>query len=235
MSEILSSPSLFISKHWELDHFFLLTAQAGACLGQLQAMGFRADFSREHLGQGTKNQLVFFQRNYLEILWLDRPEDARSNQLRLDRRIKWIEEGKASPFGIGLRGAAPPPEAHWELYHPPYFPGYRIWMSPTNRTHPELPFLFLMDESNVGGDLRNYWPSKAVEQRLLDHPNRATQILKLKLRGPRYSELGARLKTPILQFENQPLWSARIETDGDYPTRELQKDVRLVSGSSQSF
>ena len=90
-----------------LDHVFAFVAEGFPDEPLLDAAGYRVAFGRDHEGQGTANRLLLFAENYLELIWLARPDEAAANLLRLDRRADWRASG-ASPFGIGLRGPIAP-------------------------------------------------------------------------------------------------------------------------------
>jgi len=111
----------------ELDHVFSFVdpAEAEAC-ARAEAAGWVLDAGIEHEGQGTRNRRLWFDEQYLELLWISSRADAVANPLRLDRRADWRTSG-ACPFGIGLRGQLTDAQrADFWGYHPPYAPGFTI-------------------------------------------------------------------------------------------------------------
>jgi hypothetical protein len=81
-----------------LDHLIVflpgpVTAVAGLVL----------DPGTRHLGQGTRNRRILFPDDFIELLWVDVPADARASGLRFVERCT----GDGCPFGIVLRGRLP--------------------------------------------------------------------------------------------------------------------------------
>lgn len=103
----------------ELDHVFCFVEPAGDWAERAASAGFVLDDGIAHPGQGTRNRRLWFADAYVELVWLDRPDDAATNPLRFDRRT--------CPFGIGVAGALADKSAFW-AYHPPYAPGAEIWV-----------------------------------------------------------------------------------------------------------
>jgi hypothetical protein len=115
------------AKSFEIDHFFICTAAGGLVADRLIQFGFTEGSPNRHPGQGTANRRFFFDNAFLELVWLENPDEASSD---LVRRTKLYERctnfgGGASPFGVCLRpkpGAArAAPFSAWE-YRPPYLP-----------------------------------------------------------------------------------------------------------------
>jgi hypothetical protein len=111
---------------YQIDHVFVLTAAPEAACRMLADALFSVAPRRDHPGQGTANACVHMENGYLELLWIDRPDEAVSDLTRptgLDERARWRETG-ASPIGVALRGPAdaPPPFA-WRDYRPRFMPG----------------------------------------------------------------------------------------------------------------
>jgi hypothetical protein len=111
----------------ELDHVFLWVSAGGPEAEHLAALGLIEGPPNRHPGQGTACRRFFFANAYLELLWVENPEEARgtlASPLRLWERWSGRASG-VSPFGIIFRPAQPPgpapPFPTWE-YRPPYLP-----------------------------------------------------------------------------------------------------------------
>ena len=108
---------------FELDHIFILTdinaeiadptppnpplarGGKGGSAQRLSSFGLSEGSSRIHSGQGTANRRFFFHNAYLELLWVNNPEEAKSEEIyrtRLWERWRDRHNG-ACPFGFCLR------------------------------------------------------------------------------------------------------------------------------------
>ncbi len=110
-----------------LHHVFVCVSPGASEAALLDRFGLVRGSGTRHAGQGTRNIRYFFQNAYLELIWIDDPDQARSPLVRptgLCERCRWRETG-ASPFGIALcrrEGTdEPSPFATW-AYRPPYLP-----------------------------------------------------------------------------------------------------------------
>lgn len=98
-----------------LDHLFVCCtpgeAAADGRIGRaLAAAGLVPSYTRRHGGQGTANVCYCFDNAYLELLFVADPAELAApaiGRTGLAARLDWRRTG-ASPFGIGLRGAALP-------------------------------------------------------------------------------------------------------------------------------
>jgi hypothetical protein len=126
----------------ELDHVFCFAVPDEGWLERARGAGFVLDDGIEHQGQGTRNRRLWFDEQYLELVWISSRDDAVRNPLRLDRRADWRTTG-ACPFGIGLRGLMTDEQRaeFWE-YRPPYAPAARMLIHRSNEDAPEQPFVF---------------------------------------------------------------------------------------------
>ena len=112
----------------ELDHVFVLCASGAPEADALVTLGLTEGSSNAHKGQGTACRRFFFDRMYLELLWVANPEEARSDLARpTGLWDRWSgRHGDACPFGIvvapspGEDASAPPFDA-WQ-YEPPFLP-----------------------------------------------------------------------------------------------------------------
>jgi hypothetical protein len=126
----------------ELDHVFCMMPSDGDWLTRLSETGWEPDAGTSHPGQGTRNRRLLLAGQYVELVWIENPAEARANPLRLDRRAEWADTG-ASPFGVGLRGRLTDEqcEAFW-LYEDLGFP---IWVHRDDERRTERPLTFVLD------------------------------------------------------------------------------------------
>lgn len=162
----------------ELDHLFRLVAEPGPVAESLERAGFRLDDGTRHVGQGTRNRRVNFTRTFFEVLWVDEPAAARTNELRLDLRVG---PGPAS-IGVCWRGdvAGAFGDRTW-IHHPPYLPTLAIHLRRDAATEP-LHFGF---QRETPADRERHWPANrpGMDPRLLVHPNGAKDISAWSIEG----------------------------------------------------
>lgn len=156
----------------DLDHV-LICAPAGApAADRLVGEGFAEGSANRHPGQGTVNRRFFFENAFLEFIWIEDEDEARSELVaptRLWERWNWRESG-VSPFGICLR-LTDGDETPFDTfdYRPPYLPeGGSIPIA--TDTKPHEPMIFINTMSVPPRDL----PEDARQP--LDHPNGAREI-----------------------------------------------------------
>jgi hypothetical protein len=130
-----------------LDHLFLWASAGAPEASGLAALGLTEGQPNRHPGQGTACRRFFFANSYLELLWVESPEEARgeaAGPLRLWERRSGRGAG-GSPFGVILRPAPPggpaPPFPAWEC-RPPYLPLGTAFHVGTNAACVEEPLLF---------------------------------------------------------------------------------------------
>ncbi len=110
---------------FELDHLFVLVSPGAPEAERLTALGLTEGPPNRHPGQGTECRRFFFANAYLELLWVNDPEEALGEVVRpLHLWERWSGRGQgACPFGISLRprwpGTPDAPFPAWE-YRPPY-------------------------------------------------------------------------------------------------------------------
>ena len=131
----------------ELDHVFCMVPANGDWDARLAAAGWSLDAGTAHGGQGTRNRRLVLARHYLELAWVEDPDVARGNMLRLDRRADWASSG-ASPFGIGLRGRLP--EEHRSDFRPYTGLPMRVWVHRGSERAPEPPLVFVLEVGDDG-------------------------------------------------------------------------------------
>lgn len=206
-----------------LDHIFVCTAPDGPT-ARLRELGLTARFEREHPGQGTRNRLVLFGPNYLEILWLADREEAEGNLVRLDRRVDWRRTG-ASPFGIALRGRKDDaPEVPWVHYQLAGFP-VGLWIDGRTLDDPSLPLVFVFDRpADVpAGPARGGYPSA-----LLRHGCGATAIASATVEGPGLHQAPALPLPDAVHLADAPQPRLTLALDGtSLPMTDADPILRL--------
>ncbi|MEO0544732.1 MAG: VOC family protein [Pseudomonadota bacterium] len=135
----------------QLDHIFWMVPKEDVThvLGAIAEFGLRESYRRNHPGQGTSNVCYCFENAFLEILWLESEEEARSPTIE---RTKLADRatGQANPFGIAWRG-----EAGLEMwdFRPPYLPGGISIPMAVASDDTALPLLFTFPGSKAPVDL----------------------------------------------------------------------------------
>ncbi len=141
---------------YQIDHVFVLTAGHELAVEGLQRAGFAVAPRRGHPGQGTANRCVHLENGYVELLWVDRRDEAVSPLTRptgLDERSRWTETA-ASPIGIALRGpanAAPPFPCR--SYRPQYLPGDTEILIADEPAARGAPLIFVLPAQLKGHDV----------------------------------------------------------------------------------
>lgn len=88
----------------QLDHIFIFSNR-GKEAQTLVDFGFMEGSGKTHQGIGTVNRRVFFDNFYLEILWVEKEEEARANsKLGIWERSIFSESGY-SRSGICLKNS----------------------------------------------------------------------------------------------------------------------------------
>jgi hypothetical protein len=161
----------------ELDHVFICVAEGGPEAVRLVQFGLLEGAPNVHPGQGTANRRFFFRTAMLELLWVQDPIEAQSDQTastKLWERWSGRSAG-ACPFGMITRpataGNCDPPFPASE-YRPKWLPaGLQIYVSPAGPEEPMwvyMPFL-------IGSDR---------QQHFVEHPNAVRDITNLTLQSP---------------------------------------------------
>lgn len=151
-----------------LDHAFIMCS-IGAPEGDALIQRGLVEGSRNvHPGQGTANRRFFFENFMLELVWVDKPDEAQSVQTRRTRLWeRWVgrEDRTTSPFGVLFCAEGEPAESApfrtWS-YHPTYLPpGDAIEIAEGTRL--EEPELFYMPSIRRGRQRRKEPISHGVD------------------------------------------------------------------------
>ena len=109
-----------------LDHVFILCDAGAPEADVLTSLGLVEGGPNRHPGQGTACRRFFFPRQYLELVWVENPEEARSDattRTRLWDRWSARRQG-GCPFGLVFvsdAGQSALPFPTWP-YAPAYLP-----------------------------------------------------------------------------------------------------------------
>ena len=156
----------------ELDHVIRFVPSPDVDLA-----GFTIEPGRVHTGQGTRNLRIVFDRNYLELAWVEHPEEVAARGL--DFVARCARPTTASPFGCVLRGALPPAlRPHFAPYPLPDAPGVVLQLLSPQPL--EAPFVAVFDTGTPGGSR----PAHAVAPAHLRHDNGATHIVRATFTAP---------------------------------------------------
>src|SRR6185503_19164356 len=102
----------------ELDHVIHFVPGKDAA----DLTGYSPGPGRVHTGQGTRNVRVLFERNYLEVVWVEHPDLVVARGL--DFVARCARPATATPFGCVLRGEIPAADrARFVPYELPDAPG----------------------------------------------------------------------------------------------------------------
>lgn len=110
-----------------LDHIFICSGVGAPESQALLDAGFVEGSRNVHPGQGTANRRFFFERGFLELLWVHDESEATSALTRPTRLWeRWSRRvGRANPFGICFSSPSkadhPLPFDSW-AYEPAYLP-----------------------------------------------------------------------------------------------------------------
>jgi len=112
---------------FEFDHLFIFTDVGAYEADLLVSLGLVEGTSNTHPGQGTANRRFFFHNAMLELLWVNDPEEAKSEPTRPTRLWeRWENRNDGDcPIGICLRpvlGSSNTVAFSSWAYRPPYLP-----------------------------------------------------------------------------------------------------------------
>jgi Glyoxalase-like domain len=156
------------SMPFALDHAFIMCSIGAPEADALIERGFVEGSGNVHPGQGTANRRFFFENFMLELIWVDKPGEARNEQTRRTRLWeRWVErkEGTTSPFGVLFCAEGESPESApfqtWS-YRPSYLPaGDAIEIAEGTRL--EEPELFYMPGIRRGRQRRKEPTGHAID------------------------------------------------------------------------
>src|SRR5262245_35966152 len=117
----------------QLHHAFVCASVGAPEARHLLEAGLVEGSRNTHPGQGTANRRFFFERGFLELIWVHDEREARS-ELAGPTRLwdRWVGRGgAANPFGLCFSSsdgvAAGLPFATW-AYRPDYLPDGRSFL-----------------------------------------------------------------------------------------------------------
>jgi hypothetical protein len=157
----------------ELDHVIHFVPDEEAA----DLTGYTPGPSRVHTGQGTRNVRVLFERNYLEVIWVENPDEVAARGL--DFLARCARPATATPFGCVLRGEiAAADRARFTPYELPDAPGVILHILAEQTT--AAPFIAVFEVA----DREARWPLRHFGPDLPSHPCGATQIVRAKIAAP---------------------------------------------------
>jgi hypothetical protein len=162
------------------DHLFICTAIGAPEAEHLISLGLREGRSNIHRGQGTANRCFFFRNFMLELLWVEKPEEAQSDVITPTHLWeRWSNRAQeACPFGLCLRSNTPDeiPFATWD-YCPPYKPDSLRLSIATNSNNVTEPMLFHLHPSKRP----DCWPTERLQP--LEHSFKIEELTHISLIG----------------------------------------------------
>jgi glyoxalase-like protein len=168
---------------FELDHIIVWTSVGAPEAEILSEWGLTEGTSNIHSGQGTANRRFFFHNAYLELLWVDDVQEAKSKDVlptRLLERWSGRDQGTC-PYGLcfrpGGRIASMPPFSSWE-YRPPYMPHPHCIHVGTNVDNLREPMLFYLDL------VRRPDKMPPAQRQPLEHATGLKEITQVHLESP---------------------------------------------------
>ena len=136
----------------EVDHIFRIVEDDTDAINKISSLGFSPSEIGEHTEQGTSSRLIFFEKNFLELIYLRSREESLKNFIKFHQRVDNFRNKSGSPYGIGFRGELSNTEKNdFELYQPQYNlygKSFTIYMHGSYFTNPEMPAIFLMEVNN---------------------------------------------------------------------------------------
>jgi hypothetical protein len=202
----------------ELDHVFVCVSVGGPEAARLTALGLTEGQPNRHPGQGTACRRFFFANAYLELVWVEDPEEAQGNvasPLRLWQR--WSGRGmRTCPFGVIFRPApqgSPEPPFPTEEYRPPYLPPPLVLHVGGNAERVEEPLLFYFPMP------RRPDSARTQNRQRLDRGAGLRELTALRIFGPLSATPSAALqaaeRTGAVAFHSSSEHWAEIGFDGE--------------------
>lgn len=157
----------------ELDHAICFVPGLEA----LDLGGLTIEPGMVHSGQGTRNVRVLFERNYLEVAWIERPEEVRARGLDFIGRC--ARPNVAYPFGCVLRGDIPTFLRERLLrYEMPGAPGFVLQLLADQAA--DAPFVAIVETADPSAR----WPIRRAAPRDLAHPSGVTSLTRVTFSCP---------------------------------------------------
>lgn len=159
----------------ELDHVIRFVPSPDVDL-----TGFTVEPGRVHTGQGTRNVRLIFDRNYLEIAWIEHRDEVAAQGL--DFIARCARPAAAYPFGCILRGTIPDHlRARFAPYRLPDAPGVVLQLLAPQPA--DAPFIGVFEMPDA--DCAARWPARrSGTSTYLAHPNGATRIVRATFSCP---------------------------------------------------
>jgi hypothetical protein len=205
------------------DHFFIFTAIGAPEAEHLISLGLREGRSNIHPGQGTANRCFFFRNFMLELLWVDKPEEAQSDVIApLHLWERWSQRGQeVCSFGLCLRSNTLDeiPFPTWD-YRPPYKPDWLKLSFATNSSKVTEPLLFHFHP----GQRPDCWPIERLQP--LDHSLGLKELTRISLAGAYASSPSPVLQAVCEELSLQSEHLVKLCFDGE--TQQQQIDCRPV-------
>jgi hypothetical protein len=217
----------------ELDHLFVCVSAGGPEAERLAELGLTEGPPNRHSGQGTACRRFFFANAYLELVWVDSPEEVQGEVARpLHLVERWSGRGtQTCPFGVILRPSAPanstPPFPAWES-RPPYLPPPLVLHVGANADRVEEPLLFYLPIT------RRPDAMPAANRHVLDHPAGVRELTAVRIIGPWPERLSpalqAALQTGAFVLQQNSEFLAELGFDGEKQGRraDLRPSLPLV-------
>jgi hypothetical protein len=150
---------------------------------RLVELGLAEGSANVHPGQGTANRRFFFHNGMVELLWVNDPEAAQSDQIRQTHLWeRWINRADGvCPFGICLRPTDRSADQiafpHWD-FRPPYLPDTLSIAVGTNSAVLTEPMVFQMPF----GKRPDQFPTEKAQP--LAHPADVREITRVTVISP---------------------------------------------------
>ena len=218
-------------------HVFVLCDRGGPEAEELRQLGLREGPPNSHPGQGTRCRRFFFENLYLELLWVEDEDEARTETTRVTGLWERWSKRKvgACPFGVACslstNGESPPFSVI--DYRPHYLPSKSPLLLASD-PHVNLPLVFLLPPNLTGeGSTATQSASPPELARGVDQPEGLRRVQTVHLEGPSASLSpairSALERTGRLSFTLADEWilHLRFESHGEGRTREnRQEDLR---------
>jgi hypothetical protein len=202
----------------ELDHVFLLVSGGGPEAERLAALGLTEAQPNRHPGQGTACRRFVFANAYLELVWVESPQEAQGEVARpLHLWERWSGRGAGTcPFGVILRPAPPgdaaPPFPAWE-FRPPYLRAPLVFHVGVNADCVEEPLLFYFPVPRRPDSVPRH------DRQPLEHRTGFRELTALRIFSPHAATASPAIqavgRTAAVLFQPGPEYLMEIGFDGE--------------------